>query len=118
MFLKVGTATERVHLNWVRPCWRLTTEIKRCQETGLPPYFQEGGCPPSSGAGDPNDSISSNDDASATVSTPVEIASPMVQNPYILQQEAGDSSNDNATVHTSHSAWVVKPVQRFWLNLN
>ena len=71
------------------------------------------GCPPSSGAGEPDDNASSDDDASATVNTPEEFTLPMAQNPDVLQQNMGGSSNDNTTILTTHSGWVVKPAQCF-----
>ena len=73
-----------------------------------PPLFHEGGCPAPPGGEDPDDSTSAN------TSTPEEFASQMKQCPDVLEQTAeGLSSDDNATIITTRSGRVVKPVERF-----
>ena len=113
VLLKVGTAIKRMHLNRVRPLLPELADNRDQVVPGdwTPPLFQEGGLPFLIRCRDPDDSTSINDDASATVSTPVEFASLMVQNPNVLRQEASGSSNDNATILSTHSGRVVKAVQ-------
>ena len=53
-------------------------------------------------------------ETSANTSTPEEFASQMKQCPDVLEQTAeGLSSDDNATIITTRSGRVVKPVERF-----
>ena len=112
MLLKVSTAIKRMHLNRVRP---LLPELADNRDQVVPgdwtPPFPGMGLPFLIRCRDPDDSTSINDDVSATVSTPVEFASPMVQNLNVLHQEVGGSSNDNATIFSTHSGRVVKAVQ-------
>ena len=58
-----------MYLNRVRPLLETDNRDQVMPEDWTPPLFQEGSCPPSSSAGDLDDSASFNDDASATINT-------------------------------------------------
>ena len=114
VFLKVGTTVRGVHLNRIRPLLKGDNRDPVVPEDWTSPMFQEGGCPAPPGGEGPDGSTPTEGDVSFDTSTREELASPTEQRPEVLEQAAeGLSSDSNATVMTTCSGRVVKPVKRY-----